>query len=172
MQKLEPEVDVLVDLQLSDLLRANLWFWYSKPSSKFSLAVTPILMVLFAVFIFSKELPALYALIPLGLLILEAFILLVIIVETKRNYSTVKEFQRKIHYHLKREGYTASDGKSSSNVSWESVLRAVESRKSFNLFLGRTIFAVIPKKFFKTTADVEITRDILKTALGEKAQLR
>jgi hypothetical protein len=55
VEEREPEVDVLVDLQLSDLLRANLWFWYSKPSSKFSLAVTPILMVLFAVFIFSKR---------------------------------------------------------------------------------------------------------------------
>ncbi len=172
MEKLESEFDVLVDLQLSDLLRANLWFWYSKPSTKFSVVVTPVLTVVFGVFIFSKAMPRLYALIPLGLLLLEAFIILVIIIETKRNYSTVKYFQRQIHYHLKKEGYTASDGKSSSNVSWESVLRAVESRESINLFLGRTSFAVIPKRFFKTNADVELTREILKTALRERAQLR
>lgn len=172
MEKLEPEVDVVVDLTLSDLLGANLWAQYSKPSTKFGLAATAVLTVLFAVFIFANLLPAVYGLIPLGLLILDVLILLAIIIETRRNYSAVKGFQKQIHYHLNRDGFTATDEKSSSNVSWESVLKADESKDSINLFLGRTHFAMIPKRFFKTNGDVEITREILKTALGEKARLQ
>jgi len=146
MEKLEPDVDVVVDLQLSDLMRANLWARYSKRSTQLSLAATVVLTILFALFVFSTLVSPAILLIPLVLLLLDLLILLAIILETRRNYSAVKDFQKQIHYHLNREGYTARDGKSSSNVSWESVSKAVESGQGINLFLGRTHFAMIPRR--------------------------
>ena len=125
----------------------------------------------FALFVFSTLVSPVILLIPLGLLLLDLLIVLTIILETRRNYSAVKDFQKQIHYHFNRQGYTANDGKSSSNVSWESVSKAVESGQGINLFLGRTQFAMIPRRCFKTTDDFQTTREILKTALGEKAQL-
>jgi hypothetical protein len=50
-------------------------------------------------------------------------------------------------------------------------LSAVESKHSVNLFIGRTLFVVLPKRCFKTTTDLETTRAILKTALPGKAKL-
>ena len=167
----EYKVTVSVDLQLSDLLRANLWYRYSKASTKFSNAVAAVLTLLFAVFVYLDAIPAVYLLLPLGIWLLEVLIFLVIIIETKRNYAAVKDFQTHVNYQLNLEGYTVSDGKSSSNVSWDSILNAVESKHSLNLFLGRTLFVVLPKRCFKTDADLEMTRAILKTALPGKAKL-
>jgi YcxB-like protein len=171
MEKLEPEVDVLVDLQLSDRLRANLWQRYSKRSTKLGNAVSAAITLLFAVFVFFKEMPATYLLLPLAIWLMEAFIFLVIVIETKKNYAALKDFQRKIQYHLDPEGYTVRDGKTSANVSWDSILSAVESKHSLNLFISRTLFVVLPKRCFKTSSDLEMARAILKTALPGKAKL-
>ena len=102
MDKAEPEVEVVVDLDLSDLLRANLWARYGKWSTLLSLAATVLLTILFALFVFSTLVSPAFLLIPLGLFILEVLILLAIIFETWRNYSAVKDFQKQITYHLNR----------------------------------------------------------------------
>ena len=172
MEQSAREVDVTVELEFADLLRANLWSRYSKRSTQISLALTVLLTLMFVMYYLAFQTSLWLLLIPLGLLLLDALIFLVIIIETRKNYAAVKDFQKQIHYRLSLGGYTASDEKSSSNVSWDSVVKAAEAKHSFHLFLGPSIFAVIPKRFFKTPGDVQATREILKTALGEKAYLR
>lgn len=171
MEKPGQEVDVLVDLELSDLLRANLWYRYSKRSTKIGNAISAVITLLFAVFVFFREMPATYLLLPLAIWLMEVFISLTIVIETKKSYAALKDFQRKIQYHFSPEGYTAKDGKTSANVSWDSILSAVESKHSLNLFVSRTLFVVLPKRCFTTTTDLETTRAILKMALPGKAKL-
>ena len=172
MEQSAREVDVSVELEFADLLRANLWSRYSKRSTQISLALTALLTLMFVVYYFAFQTSLWLLLIPLGLLLLDALIFLVIIIETRKNYAAVKDFQKQIHYRLNPGGYTARDEKSSSNVSWESVVKAVETKLNFHLFLSPTLFAIIPKRFFKTPADIQTTREILTIALSEKAHLR
>ena len=170
MEQTERAVDVQVDVELADLIRANLWYRYSKPSTQFSIVLMALLTLVFAGILLITP-RWLFVLIPVALWALEGFIVLVIVIETRRNFSAGKDFQRHPHYHLTKEGYTVTAGKSSASVNWESVLKAVESKQGFNLFVGRTLFVILPRRCFKTPTDIETTREFLRAALGNKANL-
>jgi hypothetical protein len=172
METSEPRVEVVVDMQLSDLVRANLWFTYSRRAMQFSLLVSCLLFLAFGVLLVLADVPNGFAFIPLGILLLIGITPLTIILNSRRNLGAVKEFQKHVRYIFDADGYEAKDGKSSANVSWESIQKAVESKRSFNLFITRQLFVVIPKRCIKSNSDFLNLRSILQQALREKAKVR
>ena len=168
----ERQVDVVVDLQASEMIRANLWFLLNQRSTVLTVAA-----VIFITFVCSVVLYLLrgelgwYIGVPIAAVLLSAAFPVFVIIETLRSHSAAKDFQKQVHYSFCGDHYDVSDGKSSARVSWESVLKAVESGDNFNVFLGRTVFVVIPKRCFKSAVDIEILRSILRAALGEKTKL-
>ncbi len=172
MQPANPRFEIFVDLKLSDLIRANLWFAYSQRAMKFGLVMACLVLPMSASMPLWANVPAWHPLVPLGLVLFYAFTPLWIIYETKRNFESLKDFQKNVQYVFGDDGFEANDGKSSSVISWESIQKAVESGQSFNLFVSRKLFIVIPRRCLKTRDDVSNFRTILLAALGDKASLK
>ena len=159
------------DLKESDLQRANLWFGLRSWSNRLMLGVMPLAgLLLLRRLDFSAitqtPLAAIGTIILLGFPI---FYFSMIWVHTKRGFGNLQDFQTRLHYSFSPEGYRVSDLKSSSDISWDSLLRAAESKHSFHLFFHKSSFHTIPKRCFKHPEDVERLRTLLKQALGVKA---
>lgn len=172
MEPVLPRLEIFVDLKLADLIRANLWFTYSQPAMKFSLVMAVLSVPVSASLPFWADVPSWFWLVPIGLVVLYALTPLLVIYSTKQTYEGVKDFQKNVQYIFGELNYEASDGKSSSIVSWESIQKAVESKHSFNLFISSKLFVVIPRRCLKTRDDVVHFRSILRAALGDKASLK
>ena len=172
MNEMKPSVEIAVDLELRDLLRANLWFLYGKWSTRIFLLLLGLLAIGACVAIASSTERTMAALVLLFCVAYGGLLPVIVWFNTRRTYSSLKEFQKQLKYRFTRDGYDVEDGKSSARVSWDSMLRAKESKHSFNLFFHRVLFYAIPKRCFSGQADVEVMREILKQALETKASLR
>jgi hypothetical protein len=89
--------------------------------------------------------------------------------QTKRGFANLREFQRKVQYQFSSNGYEVKDVKSSAHMDWDVILRAVESKHSFNLFFHKSLFHTVPKRCFRGPEDIARLRTLLKQALGTKA---
>lgn len=92
--------------------------------------------------------------------------------QTKRAFSNPKDFQKNVRYTFLASGFDAQDGKSSSSLSWDSVYKAIETKRSFNIFIYKSLFYVVPKRCIQQQEDVAKLRKILKQGLGNKAKVR
>jgi len=162
-----------VDLQESDLRQANFWFRLGKWSTRLLLILFPI-MGLLLLWRFQFSIPVENPLAATVVLVLMTFPLLypaIIWLQTKRGFGNLQAFQRKIKYAFSTDGYNVSDLKSSSQIDWDTILRAAESKHSFHLFFHRSLFHTIPKRCFKRPEDVARLRALLKQALGSTADI-
>jgi hypothetical protein len=170
------KLTIFVDLQLSDLLRANYWFFYSNRLTKILLTIVVIGISLYGYTIFSNFASGhdvTTELVPL--LPVLAFCVIfnsTVYFNTKSQFSSLKDFQKKLRYSFSYDGYDIVDGKSSSHVSWDSIQRAVESKFGFHLFIQKNLFHFLPKRCLQQESDAALIRDILKSSLGDKAKIR
>lgn len=144
----QAKVEVLINLQLSDLLRASYWYFFSKWSNRIIMVIFILISVVSALaFLLSNSASSTsYGLYALVIMIVPALLVGTVYIQTKRNFSNLKEFQKNIRYTFAYDGYDVRDEKSSSHVSWDSILRAVETETSFNLFFHKVLFYTVPKR--------------------------
>jgi hypothetical protein len=171
MTETNEPLTVDVDLQESDLQRANFWFGLKSWSNRLMLLVMPIggLLLLWKVQ-FSTVLQQ--PLVGTGVVVLLGFPIFysaMIWLRTKRGFGNLKSFQTKIEYSFSPDCYTVRDTKSSAEIDWDTILRAAESKHSFHLFFHRSQFHTIPKRCFKHPNDIARLRVLLKQTLGTKA---
>ena len=162
-----------VDLKESDLQRASFWFGLRSWSNRLMLAVMPIaglLLLWKANFsdLLQRPLPAIGILVFLGF---PPFYFAMLWFRTKRGFSGLQDFQRKIQYSFTPGGYTVRDIKSTANLDWATIISAAESKHSFHLFFHKSFFHTIPKRCFKDSDDLARMRDLLKRSLGAKATI-
>ncbi len=165
------KVVVDVDLKESDLQRANFWFRLGKWSTRL-LLITFLLfgLLLLSRIQFSKIIENPIVGTPLVVLIVFPILYPVLIwMQTKRGFGNLQKFQTNVQYALSADGYKVSDPKSSAHISWETILRAVESKHSFHLFFHKSLFHTIPKRCFKQPEDIDRLRTVLKNSLGGRA---
>jgi hypothetical protein len=159
-----------VDLKESDLQRANFWFGLRSWSNRLMLAVMPLAAVLLMVrFSFEIRHRPFAAVLIFVFLTFPPFYFGFIWFQTKRGFGRLRSFQTKIQYAFSPHGYYVRDAKSSADISWDTILRAAESKYSFHLFFGRSAFHTIPKRCFRRADDIVRLRDLLKRSLGTKA---
>jgi hypothetical protein len=176
MNDLDNKVVVPVDIQESDLLRANFGFQYSKWSIKLTIGY-PFLGLIYGFFVLPNvdyTNPASAAMGAAPLLFFVIFPILyplMIWLQTKRGFSNLKDFQKNVQFVFSTDGYDINDEKSSGHLSWDSILSAVETKHSFNLFFHKVLFHVIPKRCIKEQEDIDGLRKILKQSLGDKAKI-
>jgi hypothetical protein len=162
---------VEIDLKESDLQRANFWFSLTSWSNRVMLIFMPIVGLLlfwrvdFST-IFETPLAAIGSVVLLGFPILYYTTLWL---QAKRGFRNLQTFQTKVCYSFSSEGYKVNDLKTSADVSWDAILRAAESKHSFNLFFHRSHFHTIPKRCFKHPEDIVRLRALLKQTLGARA---
>jgi hypothetical protein len=169
-EKIEPLI-VDIDLKESDLQRANFWFRLGKWPTRFFLAML-LVAGLFLLWRFQSSnlmdnLPV--AAIVIALITIPILYPLLLWFQTKRGFGNLQHFQTQIQYSFAPNGYTVSDPKSSADLDWGAILRAVESKHSFHLFFHKSFFHTIPKRCFKRPEDIIRLRGLLKHALGTKA---
>jgi hypothetical protein len=168
----QAKVDASIDLELADLLRANYWHFFSKWSIRFLMALYLLGAVGAAIaFFLSGGSSAWYPLVSLAMILMGVFLIAIVYLQTRRNFSDLKEFQKNVRYTFSFDGYDVSDEKSASHVSWDAILRAVETKHSFNLFFHRMFFHVVPKRCFRQPSDIQVMRDILRESLGGRAKV-
>lgn len=161
-----------VDLKESDLQRANFWFRLGNWSMRLSLLTLSLFGLLFlSRFQFSTILENPMLAIPLVFVVMPILYPVLIWIQTKRGFANLQEFQTKVQYSLSADGYKVSDPKSSAQIGWDSILRAVETKHSFHLFFHKALFHTIPKRCFERPEDIERVRTILKDRFGARAML-
>jgi hypothetical protein len=166
------EVVVDIDLKESDLQRANFWFRLGNWSVRLSLLILSLLgLLLLSRFEFSQTSANPILAIPLVFVLMPILYPVVIWIQTKRGFANLLEFQTKVQYSLSADGYRVSDLKSSAQIEWDSILRAVETRHSFHLFFQKALFHTIPKRCIEQPEDIARIRTILKDRFGARATL-
>jgi hypothetical protein len=172
MSELNETLTIAVQLRESDIQQANFWFRFSKWSTRL-LFVLP----LFGLLLLSQlQISKLFEnpMTVTSLFILIVFPLLYPVslwFQTKRSFANLREFQKNVQYRFSAEGYEIIDEKSSARVGWDVILRAVESKHSFNLFFHKSVFHALPKRCITDPEDFARLRGILKEGLGNKAKL-
>ena len=159
-----------VDIKESDLQRANFWFRLGKWPIRMILLIMPIvgLLVLFRLNFSVMDNPMVVTVLLVSIFIPILYPLLLWF-QTKRGFANLQEFQRNVQYQFSSTGYDVKDLKSAAHMDWEAIVRAVESKHSFNLFIHKSFFHTVPKRCFKHTEDIARLRTLLKQALGNKA---
>lgn len=169
MSETHETIVVNVNMSESDLQRANFWFHLSRWSIRFILLFFPIIGVLLLLQLdFTVDAP-MFATIIIVSLVLPMVYPLLIWFQTKRGFANLQPYQRNLQYQFTPTGYDVTDSKSSAHMDWGAIVRAVESRHSFNIFFHRALFHVIPKRSFTNAADIAHLRSLLTDVLGTKA---
>lgn len=168
----QTKVDAVIDLQLADLLRANYWHFFSKGSIRFLMPLYLLVVVAGTIVFFLNGASSIWsAFVSLAMILMAVVLIATVYFQTKRNFSDLKEFQKNVRYTFSFDGYEVSDDKSSAHVSWDAILRAVETKHGFNLFFHRMFFHTVPKRCFRQPSDIQAMREILKQNLGVKAKV-
>jgi hypothetical protein len=69
------------------------------------------------------------------------------------------------------DSYEVASGESSGRISWNDVLKAVEKRKYFLIFLNKFEMQLIPKTAIQRAEQTALLRQILIAKLGARAKL-
>ena len=69
------------------------------------------------------------------------------------------------------DGYDVTWGGSFSHIQWPGLLKVVEKPNYFLLFFNRFDATILPKRGFHQHSDIPLFRQLLRSALGEKAKL-
>jgi hypothetical protein len=83
------------------------------------------------------------------------------------------EAQRRMQYMFydHSDGFDVSSGASFGHISWRDVLRVVEQRDSFQIYLSKNDFRIIPKRGFHQPGDIARMRAMLSSSTGVKTEL-
>jgi YcxB-like protein len=162
-----------VDLKESDLQRATFWFrlgrWWSR------LLLVLLVIVGFLSLWRFRDLNLLHnplaATLPTFLILFPFLYPLIVWYQTNRTFASLQEFQKSLQYSFTPSGYTVRDLKSSSNIDWDTIMRAVESKHSFNFFFHKSLFHAVPKRCFRDHGDIVRLRELLKASIGTRATM-
>jgi YcxB-like protein len=158
------------NLKESDLQHANFWFRFQTRASRVLNVLWPLLGIAVLILGYVTQSDTLVSVsIVVALTILPVLNAAIIWFQTKRRFRLLQEHQKKLHFAFTTDGYRVEDLKTSGDISWDTVLRAVESKHSFNLFFHPAVFHTIPKRCFANSQDMARLRTLLSQALGSKA---
>src|SRR5438132_7595596 len=93
---------------------------------------------------------------------------------TCRKYvSSLSPSQRRMRYlfYEDAEAYDVASGDSVGHISWNDVLKVVERRKHFLIFLNKFDVSWIPKKAIQPAEQAALLRKLLVAKLGVRAKL-
>jgi type IV secretory pathway VirB3-like protein len=91
----------------------------------------------------------------------------------RKYVSGLSSLQRRMRYtfHYGADSYEVASGESSSRISWNDVLKAVEKRKYFLIYFNKFEMQLIPKTAIQGTVQAALLRQLLLAKLGSRAKL-
>jgi|GEM_PF-2359013 len=171
MIETKEQLIVDIDLKESDFQRANFWFRFGKWSKRLPFLLMPMfgLFLLWSITLSTVFTNPAAATAMVVLIVFPVLYPILTWFQTKQGFGNLQEFQTQVQYIFSLDGYRVADIKTSSIVSWDSILRAAESKHSFHLFFHKSLFHTIPKRCFRHPDDIQHLRLLLKQALGARA---
>lgn len=157
------EVDVLLELQ--DHMRFTRWVLFKGSrlipyGSVFLFGVFPLLAFLLT---FGSALRAGRQ--PDWILLLPSVVIAASVVSarigTKRKFESSKILHETVHYTFSSAGVDNATSTSSGHVAWSNVIRSVETREDFMLFLSLQQAFLIPKRFFPNSEQIDRFRALV-----------
>lgn len=76
------------------------------------------------------------------------------------------------HYTFAPEGFTARSDVFNVSLKWEAILKAVETKRFFFIYISNRSAHYIPKVQISSFPELEQLRAVVKTYLGDRARLR
>lgn len=91
----------------------------------------------------------------------------------RKYVSGLSPSRRRVHYTFNHaaDSYEVASGESTSRISWNDVLKAVEKRKYFLIFLNKFEIQLIPKTAIQRAEEAALLRQILIAKLDLRAKL-
>ncbi len=171
---MEQEIDVAVQLELADYLRATYWVLLRK--------LWPFLLILMlGGFVF----PILFlvgvtgeAAEPSGsnwAFFVGPIVVLLIVgspyFQAKRNMASQPVLQEELRYHFRLGGLRIVSPSSTWETTWSNIVKAQETGSNFLLFVSNSEVHIVPKRCFETLELVIDIRRLLGEALESRAKL-
>jgi YcxB-like protein len=76
------------------------------------------------------------------------------------------------HQALTAEGFSTSGDAFNANLKWDAIHKAIETKHFFFLYVSSRAAYFIPKAHISSASEVDRLRNVLRTYLHDKAQLR
>lgn len=165
-------IEADVRLTLGDLLRANLWHFFSRWPIRVSYAL---LALSVAVILVGAARPAAVALDPRVVIFVLIWLIALPGLTVWTAWSQHRQLQAKgttTSWSFSAVRVEVASPASSATMSWDAFERVVETRNAFYLFQQKRLFYPIPARAFRTAADLEGVRDLFRSKLGSRAKLK
>jgi hypothetical protein len=88
-----------------------------------------------------------------------------------KQYKSSPIMQNEMEYTITDEYIESSNPLSGGRISWDGIIKAVESDTEFLLYASSKFSNFLPKRVFASAEQINIFRGLVKEKLGEKAKL-
>jgi hypothetical protein len=164
-------VELDVQLELNDFLRASYWYLFNKRRFGFFIGFSVFMLFMtvgVACFVpdagFGLLVPLL---IPLATLLMAVSTYF----GAKRAMKSNKMLQQLVRYRFSPDGIDAVAPSSAGHVNWDLIREAVETKQSFLIFIAPQLMYTIPKRCFQGgEPQMEEFRQLLREQLAERAK--
>ncbi|MBC7795957.1 MAG: YcxB family protein [Pyrinomonadaceae bacterium] len=165
----EKKIEIDVPLTFNDFWRMNLWYLVTRR------IITIVgIVILIAVIAISLSNGIIKGYNPdylsaFGLIAFVPFVLCYVAYKNAKNASNAVKGSYRYVFSL--EGIEFFSQTASSQILWIDLVKVVESRTDFLLFPQPQISYLIPKRAFESESQINDFREMLRSALGDKAKL-
>lgn len=164
-------IEIDVQLELRDYLRANYWFMFHQFKWPIFLlffgAVVYPLLILTSIVTMHETDKAWGFLIPWALL---ALWFAGTYFNTKKQLATNKPLKEKVHYTFSADGLETNAESFSSQTAWSNFYEAYETKSNFLIFVSKNMMYIVPKRSFVSAEQIESFKTLLRSQLDTKAK--
>ena len=164
-------IDVEVQLEFNDYLKASFWFLLRKLKWLIVLLVTAgVLYPLVVVVRYSSGVTVNHAwayFMPWAFLVV---LLVSSYFNAKKHMASNKALHERIHYVFSESGVSTTAASFSGMMAWQNVFAAHETRSNFLIFLAANLMYIIPKRCLKSPEEMAAFKRLLRAELGDKAK--
>jgi hypothetical protein len=163
---MESTVKVSTKLELNDLMDFNKSLVYGKPSTKIFIAISIILLIfsgfgIAARFMGDANIPsANYFTFVLSFIYL--FIMPIILKYATKKIFNINQVSEKLQqYEIDEENIVISTESGSQKISYNEIMKVVETKRDFQFFVEKYQAYLIPKRCFEDESDIQKLREII-----------
>ncbi len=90
--------------------------------------------------------------------------------DAARAYGGNEALHQPLRFNFSADGVSVSGSAANAHQSWSVYWRVRETRRAFHLYTAGSVTQLVPKRCFASAEDVQRFREVVRTALGDKAR--
>lgn len=167
----ENKIEIDVQLEVLDLLRANYWILFRRFKFFFIFVTVALLSpLLYPLLSGTKQSNGIYwwLIFPIGFIVLP---LAITYIGSKRQFSSNESLNQVSHYTFSYEGIEISTATAYAKAKWNNNFEVYETKQNFYMYPQKNIFYIIPKRCFRDDAQINWFRELIVSALASNAKV-